>query len=102
MRNSRKKGQTPGISDKGLKKAIINWQREIWSGDFGDSLFGPSAILSNAAVDSLSSFGQVERLIDLELALGGYWAWFGKYGDELLSLFASLDVAPKQLKPPKA
>ena len=60
LRNSRKKGQIPGMTDKELKKAIIRWRGEIWSRDFGDSLLGPSAILSNAAVNSLSLFGQVE------------------------------------------
>ncbi|EDQ98295.1 uncharacterized protein LACBIDRAFT_304441 [Laccaria bicolor S238N-H82] len=100
-RTSRKKNVTPGIVDKQLKKAIVKWRKEIWTHDFGDSLFGPSAILSDTAVESLSSFGNIERLIDLEIALGGYWAWFGRYGDKLLNLFKSLDVGPKQHKPPK-
>jgi len=100
-RNSRKKGSNPGIVDKELKKSITQWRKEIWNRDFGDSLFGPSALLSDASIDSLSSFGNIERLIDLEQALGGYWAWFGKYGDDLLSLFGSLDVAPKKPKTPK-
>ena len=52
-------------------------------------------------MESLLSFGNIERLIDLESALGGYWAWFGQYGDKLLSLFKSLDVGPKQPKPLK-
>jgi len=33
--------------------------------------------------------------------MGGNWAWFGKYSDELLNLFKTLNVAPKQPKPPK-
>jgi hypothetical protein len=85
--------------DKDLKRAIVQFRKEIWSRDFGDSLFGPSAILSDAAVDSLSSFGHIDRLVDLENALGGFWAWFDKYGDELLTLFQSLDVAPKKARP---
>jgi hypothetical protein len=87
--------------DKQLKKSIVKWQKEIWTRDFGDSLFGPSAILSNTAVESLSSFGNLKRLVDVESALGGYWAWFGRYGDELLNLFKSLEVGPKQPKPSK-
>jgi len=100
-RNSRKKGPTFGVVDNELKKAIINWREEIWSRDFGDSLFGPAAVLSNAAIESLSSFGPIERLIDLELALRGYWAWFGKYGDKLLIFLSSLHIGPKKPKPPK-
>ena len=83
-----------------LKKEIVKWRKEVWTRDFGDSLFGPSAILSDAAVESVSSFGKIERLIDLESALGG-WAWFGRYGDELLNIFESLDISPMQAKPPK-
>ena len=84
-----------------LKKAIVKWRKEVWTRDFGDSLFRPSAILSDASVISVSSFGKIERLIDLESALSGYWAWFGRYGDEFLNLFKSLNIAPKQVKPPK-
>ena len=49
-------------------------------------------------MESLLSFGNIERLINLESALGRYWAWFGQYGDKLLSLFKSLDIGPKQPK----
>jgi len=77
---SRKRNVTPGIVDKQLKKAIVKWCKEIWTCDFGDSIFGPFAILSDTAVESLSSFGNIERLINLESALGRYWAWFGWYG----------------------
>ena len=98
LQTSRKKNVTAGIVDKQLKKAIVKWRKEIWTRDFGDSLFGPSAILSDTAVESLSSYGNLERLIDVEGALGGYWAWFGRYGDKLLDLFKSLDVGPKQPK----
>ena len=97
----RKKNATPGVVDKELKKAIIKWRKDIWTRDFGDALFGPSAVLSDAAVESVSSFGRIDRLIVLESALGGYWAWFGRYGDELLNLFRNLEVAPKQAKPTK-
>ena len=101
LRVSRKKNVTPGVVDMELKKAIVKWRKEVWTRDFGDSLFGPSAILSDASVKSVSSFGKIERLIDLESALSGYWAWFGRYGDEFLNLFKSLNIAPKQVKPPK-
>jgi hypothetical protein len=101
LRVTRKKKENPGVVDPDLKTAIVKWRKDVWNRDFGDSLFGPTAILSDAAVESISSFGKIERLIDLESALGGYWAWFGRYGDELLSLFESLDIAPKQIKVPK-
>ena len=52
-------------------------------------------------MESLSSYGNLERLIDVEGALGGYWAWLGQYGDKLLDLFKSLDVGPKQPKQSK-
>ena len=84
-----------------LKKAIVKWRKEVWTRDFEDSLFGPSAILSDASVKSDLLFGKIERLIDLESALSGYWAWFGRYGDEFLNLFKSLNIAPKQVRPPK-
>ncbi|EDR03124.1 uncharacterized protein LACBIDRAFT_331785 [Laccaria bicolor S238N-H82] len=98
---SHKKNVTLGIINKQLKKAIVKWQTEIWTHDFEDSLFRPSAILANAAIESLSSFGNLERLIDLENTMGGSWAWFGKYSDKLLDLSKTLDVAPKQPKPSK-
>ncbi|KAF8162230.1 P-loop containing nucleoside triphosphate hydrolase protein [Pholiota molesta] len=100
-RNSRKRNAAPGMVDKDLRKSIFKFRKEIWQRDFGDSLLAPSAILSDASIDSLSSFGKIDRLIDLESALGGYWAWFDRYGDELLALFRSLDVAPKQAKSSK-
>ena len=96
----RKKKATPGVVDPKLKKEIVKWRKEVWTRDFKDSLFGPSAILSEEALESVSSFGKIERLIDLESALGG-WAWFGRYGDELLNIFRRLDIAPMQAKPSK-
>jgi hypothetical protein len=100
-RTTRKKNAASGAVDKSLKRAIVEFRKEIWTRDFADSLFGPAAILSDTAVESLSSFGAIDRLIDLENALGGYWAWFDRYGDELLELFRTLDIAPKQPKAPK-
>ena len=50
-RNSRKRGPKFGVVDNELKKVIIKWRKEISSRDFGDSLFGPAAVLPNAAVE---------------------------------------------------
>jgi hypothetical protein len=73
--------------DKDLRKSTLKFHKEIWQHDFGDSLLAPSAILSDASIDALSSFGRIDWLIKLESALDGYWAWFDWYGDKLLALF---------------
>ena len=65
MRVSRKKKPTSGVVDKELKKAIIKWRKDIWTRDFGDSQFGPSAVLSDADVESVSSLA---RLIGLSIS----------------------------------
>ena len=67
------KKAVPGVVNTELKKEIVKWRKEVWTRYFRDSLFGPSAILCDAAVESVSSFGKIKRLIDLESALGG-WA----------------------------
>ena len=61
-------------------------------------------ILSDDAVDKLSSVAR--NLISLERALGGGWAWFGTYGDELLETikslpFKSMGPKPKQKRAAK-
>lgn len=53
-------------------------------------------------VNSLSSFGPITRLLDLKTVMGGHWAWFDVYGEQLLALFQRLEIAPKKPKPPKA
>lgn len=88
--------------DDELRKEIISWREEIWKEDFGYSLFGPAAILSDETVNLLSSFGPIAQLVDLKAAMGGNWAWFDMYGEQLLALFQRLEVAPKKPKPTKA
>lgn len=99
--NTRKKPRpTPGVVDKDLKKEIVRWRKEVWSRDFEDSVFGPSAILTDQAVDLLSSFGQIKQISEIKVVLG-YWAWFEKYSEELLALYQRLEIAPKKAKPTK-
>ena len=63
-------------------------------------IFGAAGILSDDAIDKLSSVASpIENLISLECALGRGWAWFGTYGDEFLAEIKALpfkSMGPKQ------
>jgi len=50
------------------------------------ALFAPSGILNDKIVESLAPVGPVLQLIELESVVGAQWPWFGRYGDELLSI----------------
>ncbi|KAH9481945.1 hypothetical protein JR316_0006475 [Psilocybe cubensis] len=91
-----------GAVDPELRKVILEWRKSLWHRDFGDSMFGPSGILSNNAVNKLASYGAILRLTKLNEILGGNWPWFGKYGDELLALFRTTVIAPAKPKPSRA
>lgn len=86
--------------DNTLRESIVSWRKEIWRRDFGDSLLGPSVVLSNELVEAASSFGPIKDLDMLKKTIGG-WLWFGKYGNELLTFLQSLEIAPKKPRPTK-
>ena len=89
------------------QSSLKQWRTSIWNRDFEDAIFSPAGILSDDAVDRLSSVASpIENLISLERALGGGWAWFGTYGDELLEKiktlpFKSMGPKPKQKRAAK-
>ena len=100
--NSRKKAVAYEAVNPAMQTSLKQWRTNIWSRDFEDAIFSPAGILSDDAVDKLSSVASpIENLISLERALGGGWAWFGTYGDELLVQiktvpFKSMGPKPKQ------
>jgi hypothetical protein len=69
-----------------------NFER-VWQRDFSGAVFTPSGILS------LASFGPVLQLIKLERVVGSQWPWFGRYGDELLTLLLGMSIPPAKPKP---
>ncbi|KAF9477172.1 P-loop containing nucleoside triphosphate hydrolase protein, partial [Pholiota conissans] len=72
--------------DPATKSSLEEWRGKIWNRDFDDAIFSPAGILSDGAIERLSSVANaIDNLISLERALGGGWAWFGTYGDELLT-----------------
>ncbi|KAF8172287.1 P-loop containing nucleoside triphosphate hydrolase protein [Pholiota molesta] len=82
------------------KSSLEEWRTRIWNRDFQDAIFSPVGILSDAAIEKLSSVASpIENLISLERALGGGWAWFGTYGDELLTEIKSLPFKSMGPKP---
>jgi hypothetical protein len=100
--NSRKKTVPYEAVNPEIKLSLKQWRTDIWSRDFEDAIFSAAGILSDVAIDKLSSVvSPIENLISLERALGGGWAWFGTYGDELLDYiktlpFKSMGPKPKQ------
>ena len=100
--NSRKKAVAYEAVNPATQLSLKQWRTSIWNRDFEDAIFSPAGILSDDAVDKLSSVvSLIENLISLERALGGGWAWFGTYGDELLDQiktlpFKSMGPKPKQ------
>lgn len=84
-----------------MKSSLAGWRTKIWDQDFEDAIFSPAGILSDDVIDKLSSVvSPIENLISLERALlGGGWAWFGTYGDELLTEIKSLPFKSMGPKP---
>ena len=80
---------------------LWNWRTRIWERDFEDAVFGPSGILKDKILETLASVGPILQLAELERVVGSQWAWFGKYGDELLAALAEMDMRPMQPKPPQ-
>ena len=64
-------------------------------------VFGPSGILKDDTLETLASVGPILRLSELERVVGSQWAWFGKYGNDLLAALAEMDMSPMQPKPPQ-
>ena len=83
------------------KMELQNWRARVWERDFEDAVFGPSGILKDEILETLASVGPILRLAELERVVGSQWAWFGKYGDELLAALAEIDMRPMQPKPPQ-
>ena len=104
---SRKTAVTYEAVNPATQSSLKQWRTSIWNRDFEDAIFSPAGILSDDAVDKLSSVvSPIENLISLERALGGGWAWFGTYGDELLEKiktlpFKSMGPKPKQKRATK-
>ena len=83
------------------KMELWNWHTRIWERDFEDAVFGPSGILKDEILETLASLGPILQLAELERVVGSQWAWFGKYGNELLAALAEMDMRPMQPKPPQ-
>ena len=81
------------------KSSLEQWRTKIWNRNFEDAIFSPVGILSDDALEKLASVASpIKNLIGLERAIGGGWAWFGTYGDELLAEIKTLlfNSMPKQ------
>ncbi|KAF4610293.1 hypothetical protein D9613_010675 [Agrocybe pediades] len=87
-----------GVIDKKVELTLLGWRRKIWERDFKDSMLGPSVVLRDEIIETLSSVGPVARLHELEQVTGDDWPWFGKYGDELLEEMSKLAIAPMKTK----
>jgi len=72
----------------------------VWRRDFPNAVFGPSAILKDSTLETLSSVGPILTLKELERVVGENWAWFGPYGNELLDELMSLSI-PMMIPKPK-
>ena len=91
-----------GIVNKNVVGEIRAWRSRIWKRDYGESLFGPEAILSDDVVKNLASVGPILRLAELERIVGSQWAWFGEYGDDLLAVLLAMSIPPMTPKAPEA
>ncbi|KAF4622423.1 hypothetical protein D9613_008999 [Agrocybe pediades] len=87
-----------GVVNKKVQLTLLGWRRKIWERDFKDSMLGPSVVLKDEIIDTLSSVGPIGRLNELEKVTGGDWPWFGKYGNELLDEMSKLAITPMQAK----
>ena len=98
--NSRKIAVSYESVNPATQLSIKEWHTKVWNCDFEDAIFSPTGILSDDAIDKLLSIvSHIENLIELECALGGGWAWFGTYGDELLNEIKSLPLKSMGPKP---
>ncbi|KAF8189324.1 P-loop containing nucleoside triphosphate hydrolase protein [Pholiota molesta] len=95
---ARKASVKAGICNENLMDVIAEWRTKIWKRDFSKAQFGPSGILSNSAIERLSSVGPIKDLDMLEQVLGGNWPWFERYGEELLTEHCKLPVPQMQPK----
>ena len=43
---------------------------------------------------NLVSVGTILRFAELERVVGSQWAWFGKYGDDLLAIILAMSIPP--------
>ncbi|KJA28704.1 hypothetical protein HYPSUDRAFT_94865, partial [Hypholoma sublateritium FD-334 SS-4] len=68
---TRKSAIKIGICHEPTASALREWRKEIRTRDFTYALFPSSGILSDSAINSLSSVGPILSLIRLEEVLGG-------------------------------
>ena len=52
-------------------------------------------------VENLASVGPILRLAELERVVGSQWAWFGQYGDDLLTTLLGMSIPPVTPKAPE-
>ena len=83
-----------GVINENVAKEIRGWRSRVWERDYGESLFGPEAILSDDVVKNLASVGPILHLAELERVVGSQWAWFGEYGDDLLAKLLAMSIPP--------
>ncbi|KAJ3523707.1 hypothetical protein NMY22_g11325 [Coprinellus aureogranulatus] len=75
-----------------VQTALRDWRMTVHANDFPWAPFGPSALLSDAMVDTLASFGRITTQEHLSRALGS-WIWSDRYS---VSLLAALVAIPEE------
>ena len=92
--SSRSQNLKIGMVNKDVAEELRGWRSRVWERDHGESLFGPEGILTDNMVDNMASVGPMLRLAELERVVGSQWAWFGQYGDDLLSTLLGMSIPP--------
>ncbi|PPR03992.1 hypothetical protein CVT24_008303, partial [Panaeolus cyanescens] len=75
-----------------LKWAIYKWRTDTHQRDFPDAMHGPSALLPDSLILSLSSMGPVTEE-GLKRALDNQWIFYSRYRDELLTVIQNIPAA---------
>jgi hypothetical protein len=59
-----------GLVNTDVKDALHEWRKHMWAQDFKNAMFGPTGILTNETLMTLSSFGPILSLKELESIVG--------------------------------
>ncbi|KAH9929200.1 P-loop containing nucleoside triphosphate hydrolase protein [Fomitopsis serialis] len=91
-----------GLQDVEAQSALYQWRDDVYERDHAYALYDSTAILDDAMVDRLTTTGNLARDVLVSM-LKPSWIWWDKYGTELITHIATLDITftPKPKKPSK-